>query len=130
VPAFPAGDAVHGGLRRGDLVEDDLRAAEQFGAGAGEGHPAGGAGKQRRAQLTLEAPDQFTERRCGEVQPAGGPPEMQFGGDGHERFELTQLHKVKVPAPAFIFSSTAPRVPGTEIAGGTLIVRPGRTVRS
>jgi hypothetical protein len=36
----------------------------------------------------------------------------------------------QVPAPAFIFSSTAPRVPGTEIAGGTLIVRPGRRVRS
>jgi hypothetical protein len=71
---LPAGDAVHGGLRRGDLVEDDLRAAEQFGAGAGEGHPAGGAGKQRRAQLTLQAPDQFTERRRGDVQPVGGRP--------------------------------------------------------
>jgi hypothetical protein len=41
------------------------------------------------------------------VQPVGGPPEMQFGGDGHERFELTQLHKVKVPAPAFVFSAMA-----------------------
>jgi hypothetical protein len=42
-------DAVHGGLRRGDFVENDLRAAEQFGVGAGEGRPAGSAGKQRRA---------------------------------------------------------------------------------
>jgi len=32
---------------------------------------------------------------------------MQFGDDGHERFELTQLHKVKVSAAAFIYSAMA-----------------------
>jgi hypothetical protein len=31
------------------------------------------------------------------VQPLGGPPEVQFGGHCHERFELTQLHVLTVP---------------------------------
>jgi hypothetical protein len=40
-----ASDAAYRGLGRGDLVEDDLRAGEQFGAGAGDGDLAGGAGE-------------------------------------------------------------------------------------
>ena len=40
-----AGDAAHGGLGGGDLVENDRRAGEQFGTGAGDGNPAGGAGE-------------------------------------------------------------------------------------
>jgi hypothetical protein len=63
-------------------------------------HLAGGAGQQRRAQFPLEAADHFAERRRGDVQPTGGSAEMQFGGRGYERFELTRLHKVKVSAPA------------------------------
>jgi hypothetical protein len=31
------------------------------------------------------------------VKLLGGPPEVQFGGYCHERFELTQLHSLTVP---------------------------------
>jgi hypothetical protein len=34
------------------------------------------------------------------VQPLGGPPEVQVGGDGHERVELAQLHILTVPRQA------------------------------
>ena len=34
------------------------------------------------------------------MQPLGGPPEVQFGGYCHERFELTQLHILTVPRQA------------------------------
>jgi hypothetical protein len=94
-----ASDAADCGLGGGNLVEDDFRAGEQFGAGAGDGNPAGGAGEERCAEFALEAADQFAERRRGDVQPLGGPPEVQFGGYGHERFELTQLHMLTVPRP-------------------------------
>jgi hypothetical protein len=53
----------------------------------------------RGTQFTLQA-DQFAERRRGDVQPLGGPPEVQFGGYRHERLELTQLHILTVPATA------------------------------
>ena len=94
------GDAADGGLGGGGLVEDDLGAGEQFGAGAGQGDLAGGAGEQRRAQFALQAADQVAERRRGDVQPLGGPTEAQFGGDCHERFELAQLHILTVPRRA------------------------------
>src|SRR6185437_9168416 len=41
------GDAADRGLGGGGLVEDDLRAGEQFRAGTGQGDLAGGAGEQR-----------------------------------------------------------------------------------
>ncbi len=65
-----------------------------------EGDLAGGAGEQRGAEFALQAADQFAERRRGDVQPLGGPPEVQFGGYCHERFELTQLHILTVPRQA------------------------------
>jgi hypothetical protein len=34
------------------------------------------------------------------VQPLGGPPEVQFGGYCHKRFELAQLHILTVPRRA------------------------------
>src|SRR5258708_7577618 len=40
-----ASDAPYSGPGGGDLVENDLRAGEQFGAGAGDGNLAGGAGE-------------------------------------------------------------------------------------
>ena len=40
-----ASDAAYSGLGGGDLVENDLRAGEQFGAGAGDGNPPGRAGE-------------------------------------------------------------------------------------
>jgi hypothetical protein len=54
----------------------------------------------RGTQFALQAADQFAERRRGDVQPLGGPPEVQFGGYCHERFELTHLHLLTVPRQA------------------------------
>jgi hypothetical protein len=50
-----------------------------------------------RVNSGVPSSDQFAERRRGDVQPLGGPPEVQFGGHCHERFELTQLHVLTVP---------------------------------
>jgi len=47
------GDPAHRGVCCCDLVEDDLRAGQQFGSGAGHRDSAGGAGEQRRTQLAL-----------------------------------------------------------------------------
>ena len=95
-----AGDAADRGLGGGGLVEDDLGAGEQFGAGAGQDDLTGAAGEQGCAEFTLEAADQVAERRRGDVQPFRGPPEVQLGGYCHERFELAQLHILTVPRQA------------------------------
>ena len=47
------GDAADRGLGSGSLVENDLRAGEQFGAGARQGDLTGGAGEQRGTQFAL-----------------------------------------------------------------------------
>src|SRR5262249_7460976 len=75
----PAGDPAHGGAGRSDLIEDDLGAGQQLGARAGQGDPAGSAGKQRSAQFALQAPDQLAQRRSCHVQALGGAAEMKFG---------------------------------------------------
>src|SRR5215470_8211375 len=77
------GDASDRGLGGGGLVENDLRTGEQFGAGAGQGDLTGGTGEQRGTQFALQAANQFAERRRGDMQPLGGPPEVQFGGYCH-----------------------------------------------
>ncbi len=50
-----AGDAADRGLGGGGLAENDLRAGEQFGAGAGQGDLAGGAGGRRISSLSVGA---------------------------------------------------------------------------
>ena len=64
------------------------------------GQRPGRSAVRRDAEFALEAADQVAERRRGDVQPLGGPPEVQFGGYCHERFELAQLHTLTVPRQA------------------------------
>lgn len=57
---------------------------EQRVPGGGEPHGPGGPVEQLDAQIPLEQLDLLAERRLRDVQPLGGPPEVQFLGDGDE----------------------------------------------
>jgi hypothetical protein len=109
------------GIRRSHLVEDDFRPGQELGSGAGYGDPAGGTGEQGRAQLALEAPDQFAQCRRGHVQPLGGSPEMQVGGHRDERLDLAEFHTLTVPREIGTAQSSCRSGP---------IIRPDRRVRS
>jgi hypothetical protein len=60
-----------------------------------KGDPAGGAGEQAHAELPLEAGDVATEGLLGQVQPRGGPGEVQFLGDHHEVAQQAQVELVR-----------------------------------
>ena len=75
-------------------------ADEQSLAVRGERDPAGGAGEQAHPQLPLEAGDVAAESLLGQVQPGGGPGEVQLLGDRHEVAQQAQVELVRhVPAP-------------------------------
>ena len=57
---------------------------EQAHAGRGERHAPARALEQRHAERLLELADPLRERRSRDVQPRGGPAEVQFLGNGHE----------------------------------------------
>ena len=71
---------------------------EQFRAGLGERDPAGGPDQQRRAEFPFQAPDQVAEGGLPDEQLLGRASEMQLGRDGHECFQLAQLHYPKLPS--------------------------------
>jgi hypothetical protein len=100
--AAAVGEAVDGGGRRGDLLEDFRRMSEQFRAGLGERDAAGGPDQQRRAELPLQAPDQVAEGGLPDVQLLGRAPEVQLGSNSHECFQLAKLHHPKLPSAAGI----------------------------
>jgi hypothetical protein len=50
------------------------------------------ADEQLGPKLTFEIADLLRERRSSEVDPLGGPPEMQFLGNGDEVGQLPEFH--------------------------------------
>ena len=50
----------------------------------GQGGTAGGAFEERHPEFAFEHGDLPAEDRLSDVQPGGGPPEVELVGDGHE----------------------------------------------
>ena len=48
------------------------------------------------AELALELADLLRQRRLGDVQPIGGPAEVQLLGDGPEVAKMPQLHRLRL----------------------------------
>ncbi|MNF82942.1 hypothetical protein D3C84_652540 [compost metagenome] len=71
--------------------EQVLRLDEEGAASGGQGDAAGGAGEQLDAQMMLQQLNLSAERRLGHVQPFGGAPEVQFGGNRGEAAQLGQF---------------------------------------
>ena len=65
---------------------------QQHFAGAGEGHAAVGAGKQRRADVGFEGFDLGGNGRLGEKQLFGGLGEVLGVGDGDKGAQLVDVH--------------------------------------
>lgn len=57
--------------------------------GGGEPHGTGGAVEELEPEVSFEQSDLLAERRLGDVQPLGGPPEVQYLGDGDESGKVT-----------------------------------------
>lgn len=73
-------------------VEDFDRALQVGATGRGEFDAAGRARQQRYAELALELTDLLGQWRLGDVQPVGGPAEVQLLADRDEVAQMTQLH--------------------------------------
>jgi hypothetical protein len=132
---LPPSDPADRRAGRGDLLQDDLRPGQQFGTGAGQRDPSGGAGEQRRAQFALQPPDQLAERGRGQVQSLGGPAEVQLGGDRDKRFQLAQFHSQTLPSE--VRKSPGKRSRTAQLFGHTeqclselLLGLPGHAVRA
>ena len=65
-------------------LQDAARVGQEGHPGRGQGDRPGGAVDELHAELALELLDLPAQRRLGHVQPLGGPPEVQFLGDGDE----------------------------------------------
>ncbi len=57
-------------------------------------HASRGAGEQLHAELVLEAADAAGQRRLGDVQTSRGPADMLLLGDGDERLQLRERHRI------------------------------------
>ncbi|GAA2344517.1 hypothetical protein GCM10010376_77030 [Streptomyces violaceusniger] len=55
----------------------------------GEPHGPGRTVEQPDPEVPLQQPDLLAQRRLGDVQPLGRPPEVQFLGDGDESGKMT-----------------------------------------
>ncbi|BDM74449.1 hypothetical protein HEK616_79360 (plasmid) [Streptomyces nigrescens] len=75
---------------------------------------AGGAVEQLQAELAFQPPDLLADGGLDDVQPFGGPPEVQLLGNRQKVPDLSQLHP---DHPSFI----------TNLDESTNKVRLGRT---
>lgn len=80
---------LHGTAHRRRLGQEVPGRLQQRLACGGEPHGTGGALEERDPEIPLQQPDLLTERRLGDVQPLGGPPEVQFLGNGDESGKVT-----------------------------------------
>jgi hypothetical protein len=66
---------------------------EQRLASRGKRHGAAVPVEQARAEDAFQGLDLLRQRWSGNVQPRGGPAEVEFAGDGHEVAQLPELAK-------------------------------------
>ena len=86
-PRRPAGDALRILGRR----DHPVRLRHEGASGGGQAHRPGGAFQQRDAQRLLQHLDLPGERRLRQIQPRGGPAEMQFLGHRDEAAGVSQI---------------------------------------
>lgn len=91
VPVTPVGtlDLVAGAFGSG---QQDVGVFEQHLPGRGEEHVARAALEQGDVQVPFQGLDLLGQRGRGDVEPAGGPPEVPFLGHSKEVLELSELH--------------------------------------
>ncbi len=77
-------------------VKEDPGHGQEGAARRGQGDSAGAAVEQLQAELAFQPPDLLADRRLDDVQPLGGPAEVEFLGDRHEVPNLTQLHTAPI----------------------------------
>jgi hypothetical protein len=109
-PHLAQGGALRGPQRAVGLGEHLADLAEEGAPGGGELDAARAAHEQLGAHLLLEVADLPAERRLGDVQPRGRPPEVQLLGDGHEVAEVAELHAG--PASGRGHADAGPITPG------------------
>ena len=97
MPSRPRGEA---GLLRGVLERAQRNRCflQEGPAGRGQRNLAAVADEQVGAEGALEVVYLVAERRLGEIQPGGGPAEVQLPGDSHEVAEepWLQIHSQKL----------------------------------
>jgi len=74
------------------LRQDDARLLHEHTASFGELHLAFGAVEELDPELFFELPDLMAERRLTQIQPFGGPAEVQRLGQHDDVAKMTQLH--------------------------------------
>jgi hypothetical protein len=82
-----------------DLVEHAARLGQQGLPRTGQPHRPAGPVEQPHAELAFEPGDLLADRGLGDVQPLGGPAEVQLLRDGGEVRQLTKLHPRPRPPP-------------------------------
>lgn len=63
----------------------------------GELHAAGGANEERHAKLIFEGSNAAGQGRLRHVQPLCGAPDVALFGDGDERLQLDEGHRLVLP---------------------------------
>jgi len=89
-----ATDGLHGRDRRVDLAQDRAHAVQQRLAGERELDAVGRAPQQGASEHLLERADLPAQRRLGDVQPLGGPAEVELLGHRDERAQVAKLDRL------------------------------------
>ena len=90
-----AADRLHGRHRGIDLAQDRAHPIEECVAGDGQLDAMRRAQQQRAAEQLLERTDLPAERRLGDVEALGRPPEVELLGDGNEGAQVAQLDRLR-----------------------------------
>jgi len=74
------------------VVQDPARGLEQAPARGGQAHAAAGAVEQAHPELCLKLAYTLGDRRWRDVQPPGGPGEVQLLGHSDEEGQVPAVH--------------------------------------
>ncbi len=75
-----------------DLDQSLACTVQEYESGLGERDAVSVTQKQRNAEFDFELADLLTQSRLGEVDPPRRTAEVQFFGNRHEVFEVSQFH--------------------------------------
>ncbi len=77
------------------MREDHARLLDEQPSGVGQLDVPFGPVEQRNSQFRFELPNLLAERRLAQMEPLGGPAEVQRVGHGHDVPQMTKLHAAR-----------------------------------